>query len=105
MKVGDKVVFNESYRGEIKNLCRIVGADMPEKGKAYIVQKISYDRRGVLVSELKTGKYIDWAIRLWIKVEPRTNALSSKLATEFIEQDKKVKEQEYEKVFTLTAKF
>ena len=89
-KVGDKVVCFDATNQLRGGLIR---------GDFYTVTKIG-QRGGIKIIGLP--KY-HWAWR-FRKIQP-TNALSKELAEDFIEQDSKVREQEVERVFSLTESF
>ena len=96
-KVGDKVVCIDPV-GNLK------------KGQVYTVKRFEYFH-GEQIIDIGEKSYVSGVLGeiSWYTAKRfrklSNNSLSRELAEEFIENDKKVKEQEYEKVLTLSEEF
>ena len=109
MKVGDRVVCINAQceiplrliKNHIYTISEIIEVD--EGCKAVQVKELpdwhSFDYTKMI-------EYLGYSITRFRKIEPNfTNALTRKLAEDFIEEDSKVIETERERVLTLNAEF
>lgn len=98
MKVGDKVICIDDSIGTVVPIRPL------KKGDVYTLSYVGKRVDGrvmVLIKEVDTmGRCYGSRFR---KVKPKS--ITKQLAESFIEEDSKVREQEHEKVFSLTREF
>ena len=100
MKAGDRLLCIKKGAWTYVLSGEIYPYKSPKYGEIVTIKSINY--RGSL---FLVGYQHPHVPRHFIPLQPSTNALSKELAEDFIEQDTKVREQEVERVFSLTESF
>lgn len=106
MKKGDKIAYVGASKEFDTAYIVMLGNIPPKKGETATCEFLTSDGC-IVVKEYPLSNGMIWKSDSWVKIDdiPFTNALTKELANDFIERDKKVREVEHEKVFSLTADF
>ena len=113
MKVGDRVVYVMTVPWKNEGIHKSVGVLYPKEKQNLTVRSVN-NNSYLTFEEIVNAKkhYSNGFLEIMFnpinfrKIKPNfTNALTRKLATDFIEEDSKVIETERERVLTVNAEF